>query len=330
MNLKPRPLLAAAALLGFFTVGADARADSKQECAAAYEKTQALSESGHLLDARREAVTCSASTCSIYVVKDCAQWLADIDKSLPTVVFAIENAAAINLLAVRVTVDGQPVAEALDGKPVPLDPGEHVVRFEMLGSEPVEQKVTLQMGAKNRVLTASFKPTPPPPPPTPPAPVAPPRVKPLPASPPPVASPPPASTVPKSAPPPVTAPHAGSNQGVPLWAWASGSAGVVALSLAAGFGAGALHAQRKLVTACGGNPALCPADTKAVTVPLADQRTRDRNIFLALGAVGLVGIGVAVVGVVTAPSKTSSPRASILLAPFGSPSSGGVEMQGWF
>ena len=163
MKSKTRALLTATAtLLGSFTADADAHADSKQECAAAYEKTQSLRERGKLLDARQQAIACSASTCSVYVVRDCTQWLAEIDASMPTVVFTVENATGPDPSAVRVTVDGQTVAQTLDGKPVLLDPGEHVVRFEMTGVEAVEQKVTIQGGEKNRKLSASFKKAPPP------------------------------------------------------------------------------------------------------------------------------------------------------------------------
>ncbi len=319
MKSETRALLAAAALLGSFTAGTEARADSKQECAAAYEKTQSLRESGHLLDARKQADACSASICSVYVVKDCIQWLAEIDKSLPTVVFTVENAATADPLAARITVDGQTVAGALDGKPIPFDPGEHVVRFEMTGAEAIEQKVTLQAGAKNRALTASFKQAPPPAPPAP-----------TPASPPPIALPPPTFTAPKPDLAPKAAPEGRSNGGVPSWAWISGGVGVVALGIGAGFGVSALNAQSKLVTACGGDPARCPADTKAMTVPLADQRDRNRNVFIGLEAAAVVGLGVAVVGIVRSHSKASSPRTGFVVAPFGSPSGGGVEMQGQF
>ena len=118
--------------------------------------------------------------------------------------------------------------------------------------------------------------------------------------------------------------------GVPLWAWISGGVGVVALGVSAGFGVSALNAQSELVIACGGDAARCPRSTEAVTMPLADQRTFGRDVFLGLGAVAVVGIGVAVVGIVRAPSKVSSPRAGLVLAPFGSASSGGLTMQGQF
>jgi len=302
MKINPRALVATAALFGLFTVGAAARADSKQECAAAYEKTQSLREHGQLRDARKQAIVCSASTCSAYVVKDCLEWLTEIDANLPTVVFTAEDGVGADTLAVRVMVDGQPVIEKLDGKAMPLDPGEHVVRFELVGAEAIEQKVMIRQGEKNRKLAASFKK---------------------------------ARTVTPPVPPPAIAPddvpkHAPRSEGVPLWAWISGSAGMVALGVGAGFGVSALGAQGELVTKCGGDPARCPASTKAETVPLADQRTLGRNVFLGLSAVAVVGIGIAVIGIATTPSKASSPRTAFMVAPFGSSSGGGLTMQGQF
>jgi hypothetical protein len=316
MKSNLRALLTATALFGFSTAAANARADSKQECAAAYEKTQSLRESGHLLDARKQAVACSASTCSVYVIKDCTQWLAEIDESLPTVVFTAENIPAANPLAVRVMVDGQPITETLDGKLVSLDPGEHVVRFETPGAEAVEQKVTLQAGEKNRALIASFKQAPPPAPP---------------ASPPPVIPPPPQPVIaPNPLLVPSPAPEGRSNAAVPPWAWASGGVGMLALGVGAGFGVSALNAQSKLVTACGGDAAHCPAETQATTIPLAEQRTQNRNIFLGFEAAAVVGLGAAVIGIVRSHPKATSPRTGFIVAPFGSLSGGGVGMQGQF
>jgi hypothetical protein len=48
--------VAAALAASILAAGAGARADSKQECAAAYEKTQTLREQGKLIDARKQAV----------------------------------------------------------------------------------------------------------------------------------------------------------------------------------------------------------------------------------------------------------------------------------
>ena len=300
-------LIVGAALFGFFTAAAEARADSKEECAAAYEKTQALREGGKLRDARIQAELCSASTCSVYVTKDCLQWLREIDAIFPTVVFAAENGAAINILAVRVMVDGKPVNAKLDGDAVPLDPGEHIVRFEMAGAEAVEQKVMIQQGEKNRRLAFSFKSTPPPSPPVPPVAVLPPS-----------AVPPSSKKLP--APVPLT-------DRVPLWIPISGSLAFITLAVSAGFGVSAVNNHSRLVTECGGDATRCPASTKAVTGPLAEQRDLDRNISIGFGAAAVVGIGVTLVGVIRMPP---TPQASVALAPFASPSSGGLTLQGRF
>jgi hypothetical protein len=130
----------------------------KQECAAAYEETQVLQRRGKLIDARKQAAACSAPACSVYVTRDCTQWYAEIDATLPSVVLAAKDATGADARAVRVTVDGQLFAEQLDGKGAPIDPGEHVVRFEMAGAAPIEQRVLIREGEKNRAVSASFPP----------------------------------------------------------------------------------------------------------------------------------------------------------------------------
>lgn len=150
---------AVAAVLGALSLLAsrEVRADAKQECAAAYDATQTLREQGKLLEARQQALACSNANCSSYVVKDCTQWASEIEASLPTVVFVVQDASGADTTAVRVSVDGHVLGEKLDGKAVPLNPGEHVIRFEMAGAGPVEQKVLIRQGDKYRNLSAAFK-----------------------------------------------------------------------------------------------------------------------------------------------------------------------------
>jgi hypothetical protein len=66
-----------------------------------------------------------------------------------------------------VLVDGQLVRERLDGVAVPVDPGEHVVRVEVPGLPPAEQRVVAQPGEKDRRIVFDMVPPAPPPPPAP-------------------------------------------------------------------------------------------------------------------------------------------------------------------
>lgn len=135
----------------------EAFADAKSECSDAYESTQTLRRGGRLIEAREAAVGCSGAICPDWVVKDCSQWAGEIESSLPTVVLSATDAGGADAREVRVSIDGKRVVDKLDGKAMPIDPGDHVVRFEMDGVEAVEQKVVISEGQKNRSLVASFK-----------------------------------------------------------------------------------------------------------------------------------------------------------------------------
>ena len=82
-----------------------ALAQTKQECAAAYEQTQILRNQGKLTEARAQALTCSAATCSVHATADCVRWLSEIDTAMPTVVVATIDASGVETLAVRVVIE---------------------------------------------------------------------------------------------------------------------------------------------------------------------------------------------------------------------------------
>jgi hypothetical protein len=59
---------------------------------------------------------------------------------------------------VRVTMDGAPFLPRLDGRAIPVDPGEHRFRFEREGSPPVEETAILREGEQRRMLAVRFAP----------------------------------------------------------------------------------------------------------------------------------------------------------------------------
>jgi hypothetical protein len=131
--------------------------DAKVECVAAADQGQSLRDDGMYRRAREQFVTCARAACPKVVSKSCLQWLREIDQSMPTVVLGAKDDHGNDVAAVEVTVDGEPLAERLDGKPLPLDPGEHVLHFELEGSSPAEQKVVLRAGEKNRLVVVTLR-----------------------------------------------------------------------------------------------------------------------------------------------------------------------------
>jgi len=163
-------LLGIAALVG----AAPARAadPTVQECLAVTETSLKLRTDHHLRQARAQLAVCSSATCPRSVREECTHRIVEVNAALPTVVFAVKTQAGEELAAVRVTMDGELVADKLDGTALSLDPGSHEFRFEVAGKPAVTVTLILHEGEKNRresIVVGAPEPMPPPAPVVPPA-----------------------------------------------------------------------------------------------------------------------------------------------------------------
>lgn len=143
--------------------------DEKAACLAASEKAQQLRNQGKLSAAREQLGICNRSECPALVRQDCATWMNEILAAAPSVVCDAKDGRGKDLVDVKVSIDGVKVSDQIDGKAIVVDPGLHVFRFEAPNLAPVEERVVVKQGEKNRIVTATFA-TPPtepqPPPPT--------------------------------------------------------------------------------------------------------------------------------------------------------------------
>lgn len=133
-----------------------AAADLKDDCAEAAEQGQALMRAGKLAQARPQLVSCARPVCPRVVRTDCAPWLVELDRMMPSFVVRARDERGRDVIVVRVVVDGHSVADRLDGSAVSIDPGEHVLRFEVAGAPATEERILLAQGEKNRVVSASL------------------------------------------------------------------------------------------------------------------------------------------------------------------------------
>jgi len=161
---KPRHTpLAPAVVLGLAALfaGSDAHAGpppSKAACVAAFEQGQEQERAGHLVEADKQFVTCSAEACPAAVRDDCLASHASLEKAQPSIVLGARDAQGNDLVDVDVLLDGQAFTKKLDGKPLAVDPGPHLLRFEAKGASPVERQVVIRVGEKNRVFTVDLAP----------------------------------------------------------------------------------------------------------------------------------------------------------------------------
>jgi hypothetical protein len=264
MWMRFRARFAASAALAACCAATPAHAaPTKQECAAAYEATQERRNEGKLQAAREQAVVCSQRGCPAVVQQSCAAWLTEIEASLPTAVFDVRDAAGQETLDVRLYVDGAKVRDRLDGNAVPLDPGEHVLRFEIAGADPIEQRHVIREGDKLRRISVAFGAAG-------------------------GAAPAPSGTT-ATAPP---APPPDTGGGAPPLAYVLGGLGIVGVGVFATLGAVALGEKGDLEDSCAPRCKEEQVDSIRTKLIVAD---------VALG-VGVISLGVATVLFITAPS----------------------------
>jgi hypothetical protein len=133
-----------------------ARADVKA-CLGAHEKGQQARSSGRLREAREQFLVCAADGCPGAVRTDCARWADDLSNRLPTIVIGAKDRGGRDLFDVKVSLDGTPLVEKLDGKSILIDPGPHTLKFEAAGMPTVSQKVLVKEGDRARPVEIVFE-----------------------------------------------------------------------------------------------------------------------------------------------------------------------------
>jgi hypothetical protein len=148
-----------AALFGVpVAAGAGAKTSDKQDCIAAAEQGQSQRDDGQYRAARDSFVKCTEDVCPRVIVQSCTKWLRELDESAPTIVLGAKDEQGNDLTDATVRFDGVPFSTTLTGKPVEVDAGEHVVRFEREGRIAVEQRLLLRAGEKARVVSVTLLP----------------------------------------------------------------------------------------------------------------------------------------------------------------------------
>jgi hypothetical protein len=159
--------LAVATYFAALSFGTSARADDRIACVAASDRAQEQRSERKLHAAREALLRCAQENCPAVIRKDCAHWLTELDEILPSLVIKAHDLSGKDAFDVRVLVDGVVLTERLEGQALAVDPGAHVVRYELLGALPIEDRILVEEGDKRRVLTVDFRPTSPAPQSTP-------------------------------------------------------------------------------------------------------------------------------------------------------------------
>jgi len=244
-------------------------------CIQSAEEGERARKAGELLHARELFAQCSAHECPTMLRRDCTSWLEDADRQVPSIVLGAHDGDGRDVVDARVSIDGALVREQLDGNPIALDPGSHVVRFERVGIAPVEVHVVVRAGEKNRPVLATLAP------------------------PPPVVPVTPASATPPPTPAAPTAP-AGQGRSVPAGAWVLGGVAVAAFGVFGVLGTIGSNDANTLRATCA--PGCTDSQVQPVHLKLIGA-----DIGLGVGVLSLVGaVWIAVRGLTRAQTASAA------------------------
>ncbi len=135
------------------------------ECLAATDASLKLDTDHKLRAERSQLLVCAAPSCPADISKECIRRVEQVNAALPTVIFQARDAAGNDLSAVKVSMDGEVLAEKLDGTPLSVDPGEHAFVFETAGQPASTRQFVIFEAQKDRRVIVDFSPASPPPPP---------------------------------------------------------------------------------------------------------------------------------------------------------------------
>lgn len=198
------------------------------------------------------------------------QFAAAIEPTLARLTLVVPRSQAA---IVTVELDGSPLDPGSFRSAFPVDPGSHQLRATAEGHQPWTGTVEVASFDNQRVVIPEL-------------------IALAPPEPEPVVAPPPEPTTP---PAPVPPPDA-SEGGIPTWTWIVGGVGVASLIASGAFLASQLSAGSTLDDACGAERVACPS-----SYDFSDDRSREKRdniLFITFGAVGIVAVGAAAVGMI--------------------------------
>jgi hypothetical protein len=120
------------------------------DCLLAAEASLKLRGEHKLRLTRTQLLVCSSPSCPSEVRQECMKRIDEVNAAAPTIVLAVKNGAGHEIAAVKVTVDGQVIADHLDGSALSVDPGAHEFTFETSGMPPLTETIILHEGEKDR------------------------------------------------------------------------------------------------------------------------------------------------------------------------------------
>jgi hypothetical protein len=149
-------VLTSALALALVDRAAHAADPTTADCLAASEASFKAGNQHKLRAERSQLLVCAATSCPADIRKECVSRVDEVNAQIPTIIFAAKDASGADLSAVKVSMDGEVLAERLEGIALSVDPGEHTFTYETTGQPPLTKKLVVQEAQKDRRESVMF------------------------------------------------------------------------------------------------------------------------------------------------------------------------------
>jgi hypothetical protein len=148
--------LASAAAVVLAAAVARAAPISEAECVGAHRQAQIDRKARALMSAVENLRRCADAACPKLIASDCAEWLLETERGLPSIVVVATGPGGGDVQEVRVSIDGNLLVDRSTGGAIDVDPGEHRFRFELAGEAPIELTIVVREGEQRRRIEVAF------------------------------------------------------------------------------------------------------------------------------------------------------------------------------
>ena len=160
ISLFSAPLVLASTVI-LTASAAHAEEPTVAECMMAHDEATELRAAHDLRAARGQLQTCAANSCPVGLRTTCAAEEHEVASSIPTLILDAVDAAGNDVSDVKVTMDGKPLLNRINGSSVAVEPGAHRFVFQVPGQPPEAKTLVMTEGEKDCRVRIEIAPPPP-------------------------------------------------------------------------------------------------------------------------------------------------------------------------
>ena len=137
-------------------VKGDKASQTSRVCAFTYRSAVQTELAGHLREAKETFLACAKPACGAVIRNQCSARYTQLESDIPSVVPLVTDEAGRDRNDVQVAMDSELLTSRVDGRALPVDPGQHEFSVIADGAILARRKVMILQGQRNRPITLAL------------------------------------------------------------------------------------------------------------------------------------------------------------------------------